>query len=88
MKPTRINDDKNHPAIQLWRGFAVRETGSSAAVVNFRLASATGDILWPLNLAADEAAGIIFDGGEDAIESTAGVYVEVVSGAIVGTLFS
>ncbi len=88
MKPTRINDDKNHPGIRLWRGFAVRETGSAAAVVNFRLATSTGDILWPLNLAADEAAGIIFDGGEDAIESTTGVYVEVVSGAIVGTLFS
>ena len=88
MKPTRINDDSNHPAIALWRGFAVRETAAGAAVVNFRSGSATGDILWPLNLAASEAAGIVFDSGDDAIESPDGVYVEVVSGSIVGTLFS
>lgn len=57
-------------------------------MVNFRNGTATGDMLWPLNLAADEAAGILLPSGDDAIESPAGVYVEVVSGTIVGTLYS
>lgn len=88
MKPTRINVGANHPSIKQWRGFAIRESAGAAAVVNFRSGSATGDILWPLNLAADEAAGIILGSGEDAIDSTAGMYVEVVSGTVVGTMFS
>ncbi len=87
MQPTRITAGANHPTIKLWRGFAIRESASGAAVVNFRNGSATGDILWPLNLAADEAAGILLGSGEDAIESPGGVYVEVVSGSIVGTLY-
>ncbi len=90
MNPTRWTNDANHPSVKLWRGFAYRETGSAAAVINFRLESATGDILWPLNIAADEAGGIIFgdEKPQNAILSTAGVYVQVVSGAVVGTLFS
>ena len=89
MKPVRIGNNSNHPSVKLWRGFAYRETGAAAAVINFRLETATGDILWPLNVAADEAGGIIFgdDKPQNAIESTEGVFVEVVSGAIVGTLF-
>ncbi len=88
MNVTRINADSNHKGVTLWRGFAIRETASAAAIINFRLGSVTGDILWPLNLSADEAAGIILGQGEDAIESSAGVYVEVASGAITGTLFN
>ena len=88
MRPTRINAGSNHPSIALWRGFAIRESAAAAAVINFRNGSATGDILWPLNLAADEAAGILLGKGDDAIESPDGVYVEVVSGTIVGTLYS
>ncbi len=88
MQPTRIKDDTNHSHIVSWRGFAIRETASAAAVVNFRNGTATGDILWPLNLAADEAAGIILGRSDDAIACPDGVYVEVVSGSVVGTLFS
>lgn len=88
MRPTRIAAGSNHPAIAVWRGFAIRESAGAAAVVNFRNGTATGDMLWPLNLAADEAAGILLPSGDDAIESPAGVYVEVVSGTIVGTLYS
>ena len=65
----------------------MRETASGKAVVNFRLGSSSGQILWPLNLGVDETAGIILDADDDAIESTAGVYVEVVSGSVLGTLF-
>ncbi len=88
MRVTRINADSNHKGVTIWRGFAIRETAGAPAVINFRLGAVAGDILWPLNLAADEAAGIILGQGEDAIESTAGVYVEVASGTIVGTLFN
>ena len=88
MRSTRITPDVNHPGITLWRGFAVREDAAGTAVINFRLGSVTGDILFPLNLAADEAAAIFFGGDDDAIESAAGIFVEEVSGSITGTLYN
>ena len=87
MRPTAITPDVNHPGVTLWRGFAVREDAAGTAVINFRHGSVAGDILFPLNLAANEAAAIFFGGGDDAIEAANGIFVEEVSGSITGTLY-
>ena len=94
MPPTRklstleintISADSNHTGVTSFCGFGVRETGSAAAVVNFRIGSVTGDIIAPLALAADESATISYG---NTVSTPTGVYVQVVSGAIAGSLYS
>ena len=81
-----ITGDTNHADVTRFAGFAIRESDGTPAVgaVNFRLGSVSGQIVWPVELAANESAGIFFGG---MIASPDGVYVEVVSGTISGVLF-
>lgn len=87
LEPTDITGDSNHTAVTRFAGFSVRESAGSpaAAAVNFRRLNGSGQILWILELAANESAGIIFPGYMDAAD---GVYVEVVSGTISGEIFN
>lgn len=84
MIPIDITEDANHTGADRLIGFAIKETGSAAAVIELRKLNVTGQVIWPINLAADQSAGIFFP---KAIASEGGVYVKVVSGAISGVLF-
>lgn len=65
-------------------GFALRETAGATAVVRLRCVSASGQIVIPISLAANESAreyfaeGILFDRG---------IFEDWVSGAYEGTVF-
>jgi len=86
MNVSSITADSNHAGVTQFRGFSVREDAAAAAVIRFRHGSASGDILWELGLAASQSAGIVLS--KDArILTPNGVYVEEVSGSIVGVLF-
>ena len=68
-----------------YRGFSLRET-SGAAVALVRLwdaASATGTILDEISLAANESARESYP---VPLTAKTGVYIEVVSGAVVGSI--
>lgn len=87
LEPTDISADSNHTGVTRFAGFSVRESAgtAAAAAVNFRRLDATGQILWVLELAANESAGIVFPGNMSAPD---GVYVEVVSGTVSGEIFN
>ncbi len=85
--PTTVTVNALHPSVKVWRGFSFAETASSAAYVRFRKGSATGDVAVHLKLAADESATIVVT-KDNALEMDTGVYVEVVSGTVAGTLYS
>ncbi len=84
LQPVTITANANHTAVSRLGGFSIRETAGAAADLNLRLATATGQILFVLELAANESAGIVFPGH---ISAPGGVYVEVTSGAIAGVLY-
>lgn len=66
-------------------GFTIRETsGSAAAVVRvFDGTSATGTVLEEVSLAQGESRSECYPGG---IRATIGIYVDVVSGAVAGSV--
>jgi len=82
-----ITADTNHTAVVRFAGFTIRESAGTPAVaaVNFRDETVSGQILWVLELAANESAGIVFPGH---VSTASGVYVQVVSGTVSGTLFN
>ncbi len=87
LQPVTIAANTNHTGVTRLGGFSIRESAATAAPVsvNLRLATATGQILFPLELAANESAGIVFSGH---ISAPGGVYVEIVgTGTIEGVLF-
>lgn len=86
MKVQNITANTTHATAERFRGFSVRESAGAAAVatVNFRSGSVSGQILWTLELAADESAGIVLP---DQLLTSGGVYVQVVAGTITGVLF-
>lgn len=65
-------------------GFAVREDAGGAAQVNFRHGNVGGQIIWPLDLTANEPAAISFGAH---IPLPNGLYIEEVSGSISGVAF-
>lgn len=71
------------PAI--YRGFTIRETAGSTAVVRIfdNASAATGTVLEEISLAANESAREFYAHG---IAAAAGVYVDVVSGTVVGSV--
>ena len=75
----------NHSSVEQWDGFSVKEDASAAASIEFRKAVVGGQVLWYLELAADESASIMFP---KSISAEGGVYVKEVAGSITGVLFS
>lgn len=70
----------------IYRGFALRETsGSATATVRiYDGTSASGTLLDSVQLAAGESAREWY--GDGGIKATTGIYVDVVSGAVEGSL--
>jgi hypothetical protein len=71
----------------IYRGFSIRETsGSAAATVRVydHASSASGTLIDTIQLAAGESAREWYDGGGIWVEN--GIYVDVVSGAVEGSL--
>ncbi len=85
--PVDITADSNHTAVTQFSGFSVRESDGTPAVaaVNFRHGAVGGQILWVLELAANESAGIELGG---AMQTPDGVYVEEVAGTVSGVLLN
>ena len=73
-------------SVTRFRGFSLRENAGTPAVatVRFREASVSGQILFVLELAADESATLVLD---RAVVAEDGIYVEVVAGTIEGVIF-
>lgn len=88
LNPETITANANHVGVTRLGGFAVRESAvdpGAAATVRFRHETATGQLFFPLELAAGESAGITFQGH---ISAPGGVYVEVLAGGTVeGVLY-
>lgn len=69
-----------------FRGFSLRETAAAPAVVRiYDGASATGTLLASIGLIAGESKHIVHNEG---IEARLGIFVDVVSGAIEGSIFT
>lgn len=67
-------------------GFALRETGGAAALVNLRDgADASADVVMPISFAAGESVRDWF--GPNGISLYYGLFMEVVSGAVEGSVF-
>ena len=75
----------NHTGVTRFGGFSVYEDASAAAVIIFRKATVSGQILAVLTLAADESATIQFD---VPLSAEGGVYVQESSGSITGVLYN
>lgn len=71
-------------AVCHYAGFSLRETGAAPAVVRIRAGSSTGRFLELINLPADGAAGDWY--GPNPIDAPGGIYVEIVSGAVEGSV--
>lgn len=86
MRTQSITANSNHSAVERLMGYSIRENAATPApaTVRLRRASATGDILAVLELAANESATLVFN---EFMYSEGGVYVEVVAGTIEGVLF-
>lgn len=66
-------------------GFAVRETGAASASFNIYAGTDnTGVLLDPVRLNANETSGDFY--GPQGLEAPIGIYVELVSGTIVGSV--
>jgi hypothetical protein len=70
----------------IYRGFSIRETsGSAAAVVRLfdNASAASGTVLDEISLASGESVREWYEGGIWAVN---GIYVDVVSGAVAGSV--
>lgn len=87
LSATTTTSNANHTAVTRFAGFSIRESAATAApaAVNFRHQTSTGQILFALELAANESAGIVFP---SRMPAPSGVYVEVVSGTVSGVLYN
>ena len=86
MQPHTITPDSNHSAVTRLMGWSIIETGSAAATVNLRKKTAVGQLLFPIILAADGAAAMVFP--QSFLTAEDGVWVEVASGSVSGVLFA
>ena len=83
---TAITVNTNHAGVRNLSGFSIRETAGAAAVVRFRVGTVSGTILETLSLVANASLGVVYGRG-NAKRAEDGVYVQVVSGTIEGSLF-
>lgn len=74
---------RNAPAT--YRGFSIRETGGSTAVVRVfdNASAASGTVLDEIALVANESAREFYTPG---IRAANGIYIDVVSGAVAGSV--
>lgn len=80
-----ITPGSNHSDVTRFSGFSIYEDASTAALIIFRKASVSGQILAMVPLAADEGATIQFD---IPLSAEGGVYVQESSGSITGVLYA
>lgn len=67
-----------------YRGFAIRETAGSTAVVRiYDNTAASGTLLDTISLAASESLSALYSPG---IAASTGIYVDVVSGTVEGSI--
>ena len=85
MQPQTITVDSNHTGVTRLCGFSIQEDSSAAAVVEIRKGAIGGQVLFYLNLAADESATLVFPGAYITCED--GCYIKEVSGSVAGTLY-
>lgn len=69
----------------IFHGFAIRETGGGAGVVEIRDGGSSGAIIASAAFATNTSPNPLFT--EAGIATAAGVYVKVVSGTISGAVF-
>ena len=86
MTPATITPNANHPTVTRLSGFSIRENAGSAAPasVNFRKLNSGGQILFVLELAANESATLMVP---EPFSAEDGVYVHVLSGEVEGVLW-
>lgn len=75
--------DRNTGGIVLYRGFSLRETAGSTALVRVREGSLTGDILDTIPFGANEGVSDFYEAG---IMVEGDLYCEIASGAVEGTI--
>lgn len=85
LKPTAIV--ANSTMSVQFDGFAIYETAGASASVVFRDGAVGGAILWPVKLAANESAGIVFPEAMQILATTGYLYV-VTTGAVDGVVLS
>ena len=85
MFPNTITVDSNHTAVTRLCGFSIQEDSSAAAVIEIRKGAIGGQVLFYLNLAADESATLLFP--QDFISCEDGVYIKEVSGSVAGIIY-
>lgn len=79
-----VTADTNNPTVQELHGFSFRETtGVADAVLRLRSGSASGTVLFTVSLQASESASLSLT---KPIKSSDGVYVQLASGTVEGTL--
>lgn len=80
------------PSAGMYRGFTMRETsGTTAAVVRLwdSASAASGNLVETISLSAKESTSDFLGGGSGSDEGvilTAGLYVEIVSGSVEGSV--
>lgn len=82
---TTITGGANHTGVVYFCGYSVRETAGAVAEIRFRLAAVGGVILAVVSLPANSSYSVMFP---SALSTPTGVYVQVVSGAAEGILYS
>lgn len=84
--PTTLTANTNHATVTRFAGFDIRESaGTGSAAANLRSGSATGQILFVLEITTKDNAAIVFPAH---MPTPLGVYVEVLSGSVSGVLYS
>lgn len=79
------SDGQHFTGIGVLRGFTVRETAGAAARIRIHDGTSTsGAVIGASSLAANEAETIWLD---DGVRFGTGLYVDVVTGAVEGSLF-
>lgn len=80
------SDGQHHSGVSVLRGWTIRET-SGAAVARVKMHagnSTSGAVVGEVSLAANGAETIWLD---DGIACAGGIYVDVITGAVEGSLF-
>lgn len=85
-RPQTITANANHAGVTRLAGWSIKEAAGSPAVATVRLRDGAvgGQILFDIELAANESSNIMFP---RSLRTEAGVYVEQVAGTISGTLW-
>ena len=85
MIPQTITVDSNHATVTRLCGFSISEDSSASASIEIRKGAVDGQVLFYLQLGADEAATLVFT--PQFISCEGGVYIKEVSGSVAGVLY-